>query len=162
MRGVYWCDNYINTITSSTWSIITNSTVSVEPCHSRGSVTMIVNCHGLNSIIHIKKGEGGLKWFSWLIFSLRWRCLHILLYWLKFFVVKNNLTEACSLFLTALLLASFCFIKHSAAAALNSRSKYTEGVACICNLYDMMLQLLWSYVNIGYLLALLKACRTQH
>ena len=52
------------------------------------------------------------------------------------------LTDACSLLLTALLLASFCFIKHSAAAALNSRSKYTEGVACICNLYDMMLQLL--------------------
>ena len=111
MRGVYWCDNYINTITSSTWSIITNSTVSVEPCHSRGSVTMVVKCHGLNSIIHIKRG-GGLKWFLSLIFSLRWRCLHVLLYWLKFLVVKNNLTEACSLFPTAVWLASFCFIKH--------------------------------------------------
>ena len=34
-----------------------------------------------------------------------------------------------------------CFIKHSAAATLNSRSKYTEGVAHICNIYDVIFQM---------------------
>ena len=62
----------------------------------------------------------------------------IILPWHKFFVVKDNLTDAWSLFPITVLLTLFCFIKHSAAAALNSRSKYTESVARIRNLYDVM------------------------